>query len=686
MTNPLLDFSALPRFDAIRPEHVTPAIRELIDENRRLIDDKVADPAQPTWDGFVAPLTEAGERLGRAWGVVGHLHGVFDVPEWREAYNAMLPEVSSFFADLGQNLALYEKYKAIREGDEYATLSPVRQRILDNEVRDFRLAGAELPDADKPRFKQIQEELSALSAKFQENLLDATNAHVEWIDDEAELAGIPADEVAAARAAAEKADHPERWKFTLHFPSWMPVMQYADNRDLRARMYRAYVTRASEFGDAAHDNGPLIGRILALRAEEAKMLGYANHAEVSLVPKMAESPQQALDFLHDLATKAKPHAERDLRELREFAAQELGIADLQPWDVGYASEKLRQARYAFSEHEVKQYFPEPRVLDGLFGVIQRLYGVAIIPDEAPKWDADARFFRIERDGATIGQFYLDLHARETKRGGAWMDSARSRMKAREGVQTPVAYLVCNFSGPSQGKPATFSHDDVQTLFHECGHGLHHLLTQVDEVAVSGINGVEWDAVELPSQFMENFCWEWDVVSGMTAHVDTGEALPRELFDKMIAAKNFQSGMQTVRQIEFSLFDLLIHSQLEPEGDTVPVERVMQVLADVRREVAVIQPPEWHRFPHSFSHIFAGGYAAGYYSYKWAEVLSADAFEAFEEARGEAGTVLDTATGERFWREILAVGGSRPAIESFKAFRGREPRVDALLRHSGMVAA
>ncbi|MBA4743108.1 MAG: oligopeptidase A, partial [Azoarcus sp.] len=376
MTNPLLDFSALPRFDAIRPEHVTPAIRELIDENRRLIDAKVADPAQPTWDGFVAPLTEAGERLGRAWGVVGHLHGVFDVPEWREAYNAMLPEVSSFDAELGQNLALYEKYKAIREGTEYATLSPVRQRILDNEVRDFRLAGAELPDADKPRFKQIQEELSALSAKFQENLLDATNAHVEWIDDEAELAGIPADEVAAARAAAEKADRPERWKFTLHFPSWMPVMQYADNRDLRARMYRAYVTRASEFGDAALDNGPLIGRILALRAEEAKMLGYANHAEVSLVPKMAESPQQALDFLHDLAAKAKPHAERDLRELREFAAQELGIANLQPWDVGYASEKLRQARYAFSEHEVKQYFPEPRVLDGLFGVIQRLYGVA----------------------------------------------------------------------------------------------------------------------------------------------------------------------------------------------------------------------------------------------------------------------------------------------------------------------
>lgn len=685
MSNPLLDFTALPRFDAIRPEHVEPAIRELIDENRRLIEAKVSDDDAPTWDGFVAPLTEAGERLGRAWGVVGHLHSVFDVPEWREAYNHMLPEVSSFYADIGQNLALFEKYRALRDSAEYATLSPVRQRILDHEVRDFRLAGAELPDADKPRFKQIQEELSALGAKFSENLLDATNAHAEWISDEADLAGIPDDVIEAARAASKKAGKPG-WKFTLHMPSYLPVMQYAENRPLRERMYRAYATRASEFGDAALDNGPLMGRILALRAEEAKMLGYASYAEVSLVPKMAESPAEALDFLRELAAKAKPFAERDLAELRDFAKRELGIADLQPWDVGYASEKLRQSRYDFSEQEVKQYFPEPRVLEGLFGVIQRLYGVTIFPDQAPTWDAEARFFRIERDGNTIGHFYLDLHARETKRGGAWMDSARSRMRAREGVQTPVAYLVCNFSGPSEGKPATFSHDDVQTLFHECGHGLHHLLTQIDEVAVSGIHGVEWDAVELPSQFMENFCWEWDVLSGMTAHVDTNEPLPRALYDKMIAAKNFQSGMQTVRQLEFSLFDLLIHSKLQPEGDTVPVERVMQVLAEVRREVSVMPPPEWHRFPQSFSHIFAGGYAAGYYSYKWAEVLSADAFEAFEEAGAQGGSLLDPVTGERFWREILAVGGSRPAIESFKAFRGREPKVDALLRHSGMVAA
>jgi oligopeptidase A len=685
MSNPLLDFTALPRFDAIRPEHVEPAIRALIDENRQLIEERLADPEPPSWEGFVAPLTEAGERLGRAWGVVGHLHSVFDVPDWREAYNHMLPEVSSFYAEIGQNLALFEKYRALRDSAEYATLSPVRQRILDHEVRDFRLAGAELPDADKPRFKEIQEEQSALAAKFSENLLDATNAHAEWISDEADLAGLPDDVIAAARAAAEKAGKPG-WKFTLHMPSYLPVMQYAENRALRERMYRAYATRASEFGPAELDNGPLIGRILALRAEEAQMLGYASFAEVSLVPKMADSPAQVLDFLRELAAKAKPFAERDLAELRTFAASELGLAELQPWDVGYASEKLRQSRYAFSEQEVKQYFPEPKVIEGLFGVVQRLYGVTIFPDQAPTWDADARFFRIERNGATIGHFYLDLHARETKRGGAWMDSARSRMRARDGVQTPVAYLVCNFSGPTAGKPATFSHDDVQTLFHEAGHGLHHLLTQIDEVAVSGIHGVEWDAVELPSQFMENFCWEWDVLSGMTAHVDTGEPLPRALYDKMIAARNFQSGMQTVRQLEFSMFDLLVHSELQPEGDKVPVERVMQVLADVRREVAVLIPPEWHRFPHSFSHIFAGGYAAGYYSYKWAEVLSADVFEAFEEAGADKGSLLDAETGERFWREILAVGGSRPAIESFKAFRGREPKVDALLRHSGMVAA
>ena len=685
MSNPLLHLAALPDFDAIRPEHVAPAIRQLIDDNRALIARLTADDAPSSWDGFVVPLTEAGERLGRAWGVVGHLHSVKDVPEWREAYNAMLPEVSRFYAEVGQNLALFGKYKALAESAEFASLSAVRRRIVEHEVRDFRLSGAELPDELKPRFQAIQEEQSQLAAKFSENLLDATNAHAEYVRDEAGVAGIPADALEAARAAAERDGQPG-WKFTLQMPAYLPVMQYADDRTLRERMYRAYATRASEAGKAEWDNGPLIGRILALRDEEARMLGYRNFAEVSLVPKMADDPQQVLDFLRELAAKAKPFAERDLAELQAFARDELGLADLQPWDIGWASEKLRQARYAYSDQEVKQYFPEPKVLDGLFGVIRTLYGVDILPDEAPRWDADVRFFRIERAGDTIGHFYLDLHARDTKRGGAWMDSARSRYRGREGVSTPVAYLVCNFPGPVGGKPATFTHDDVLTLFHEAGHGLHHLLTQVDELAVSGIHGVEWDAVELPSQFMENFCWEWDVLSAMTAHVESGEPLPRALYDKMIAAKNFQSGMQTVRQLEFSMFDLRLHGEVDASAGPVPVERVLALLDEVRREVGVIIPPAWHRFPHSFSHIFAGGYAAGYYSYKWAEVLSADAFEAFEEAGQGRGSLLDAETGARFWREILAVGGSRPALESFKAFRGREPRVDALLRHNGMVTA
>jgi len=680
--NPLLDFSGLPRFDAVQPEHVTPAIRQLLDENRALIDHLIAPETAATWDAFVQPMLDAGERLSRAWGIVGHLHSVNDVPPWREAYNAMLPEVSSFYADLGQNLALFAKYKALAAGAEFPTLSSARRRIIDNELRDFRLSGAELPEDRKPRFKEIQEELSALGAKFSENVLDATNAHAEWVADEAGLAGLPEDAKSAARAAAEKDGKPG-WKFTLHAPSYIPVLQFCDNRDLRARMYRAYVTRASEFGPQEWDNGPLIERLLALRNEEAKMLGYANFAEVSLATKMADTPAQVAAFQRDMAAKARPFARRDVDQLREFARQELGMDTLESWDLAWASEKLKQQRYSFSDDEVKQYFPEHKVLAGLFRVIEALFAVKLAPDAAPAWHPAVRFFRIERAGKLIGQFYLDLYARETKRGGAWMDEAITRRRIAGGVQTPVAYLNCNFPAPvgegTQMRPATFSHDDVITLFHECGHGLHHLLTQVDELPVSGIHGVEWDAVELPSQFMENFCWEWDVLAGMTAHAESGTPLPRALYDKMIAAKNFQSGLQTLRQVEFGLFDLLLHSELVPGSG----KGFMELLAEVRREVAVLVPPEWNRFPHSFSHIFGGGYAAGYYSYKWAEVLSADAYEAFEEAAKTAGTTLDAATGERFWREILSVGGSRPALESFKAFRGREPQPDALLRHNGM---
>jgi oligopeptidase A len=678
--NPLLDFSALPRFDEVTPEHVAPAIRELIAENRRLIEDLITPQTPATWDDFVQPMLDTGERLSRAWGIVGHLHSVNDVPPWREAYNALLPEVSSFYADLGQNLALFAKFKQLAEGSEFPGLSPARRRIIENDLRDFRLSGAELPEDKKPRFKEIQEELSALGAKFSENLLDANNAHAEWIDDEAGLAGLPEDVRAAARAAAEK-DSKQGWKFTLHAPSYMPVLQFCDNRALRERMYRAYATRASEFGKTEWDNGPLIDKILALRDEESAMLGYASYAEVSLATKMADSATQVTSFLRDMAKKARPFAERDVAELREFARQELGLESLESWDIAWASEKLKQQRYSFSDDEVKQYFPEHKVLAGLFRVIESLFAVRLQPDAAPVWHPDVRFYRIEREGRLIGQFYLDLYARDTKRGGAWMDEAITRRCTEAGVQTPVAYLNCNFPAPvgegTQKRSATFSHDDVITLFHECGHGLHHLLTQVDELPVSGIHGVEWDAVELPSQFMENYCWEWDVLTGMTAHVETGQPLPRALYERMIAAKNFQSGMFTLRQVEFGLFDLQVHG--EPAGR----RNFMDLLAEVRAEVAVLLPPEWNRFPQSFSHIFAGGYAAGYYSYKWAEVLSADAYEAFEEAAKDSGTTLDARTGERFWREILSVGGSRPALESFKAFRGREPLPDALLRHSGM---
>jgi len=681
-TSPLLELSGLPRFDAIQPAHVEPAVRSLLETLRATVERLQHDPAAPTWDNFVEPMENDSERLGRAWGVAAHMHSVMDTPEWREAYNVMLPEVTRFYAELGQNLKLFEKYKAIANGPEYAALSPARRRIIDNELRGFRLSGAELPDDQKPRFQAIQEEMASLGAKFSENLLDATNAFSHVVTLESELSGLPADDIAAAREAAGKAGI-EGWKFSLRMPSYLPVMQYADNRALRETLYRAYATRAAEidngYSKPEWNNGPLISQILALRAEEARMLGYRHFADVSLVPKMAESTEQVLGFLRELAVKAKPFAERDLAELKAFAKDELGLDPLEPWDVAYASEKLRVARYAFSEQEVKEYLPEPKVLQGLFGVVEKLYQVAIKPDTGPVWHPDVRFFRIERDGQLIGQFYLDLYARDTKKGGAWMDSAITRRRISSGIETPVAYLVCNFSGPVGGKPATFSHDDVITLFHETGHGLHHLLTRVDDLAVSGIHGVEWDAVELPSQFMENFCWEWDVVREMTAHADTGAPLPKALFDKMLAAKNFQSGMGTVRQLEFSLFDLLLHMDFDPAN-----QHVMDLLAEVRKEVAVMVPPAWHRFPNSFSHIFAGGYAAGYYSYKWAEVLSADAFAAFEENGRPKGSVLDAETGERFWNEILAVGGSRPALESFKAFRGREPQVDALLRHSGMV--
>ena len=680
--NPLLDFADLPRFDLIQPEHVKPAITQLLADGRALIERLTADATPATWTDFAGALSDGLEGFGRAWGVVGHLHSVNDVPAWREAYNEMLPEVSRFYSELGQNLKLFDNYRALKSGPAYATLSREQKKVVDNEIRDFRLGGAELPEDQKPRFQAIMEELSQLSAKFSENLLDATNAFAEIVTDEAVLGGLPDYARDAAREAAVKAGL-EGWKFTLHAPSYGPLMQYADNRELRARMYRAYATRAAEidngYSKPEWDNGPLIKRLLELRAEDAQMLGFANFAEVSLLPKMADTPEQVLAFLRDMAKKAKPFAEKDMAELLAFAKEELGIADFQPWDAAYASEKLLQARYAFSEQEVKQYFTETKVVAGLFKVIESLFTVKVKLDNAPVWHEDVRFYRIETPaGDLVGQFYMDLYARETKRGGAWMDEARSRKRTASGIQKPIAYLNCNFARPVGGKPATFTHDEVITLFHEAGHGLHHLLTRGTELGVSGIHGVEWDAVELPSQFMENYCWEWEVLQGMTAHVDTGEPLPRALYDKMLAAKNYQSGMMTVRQLEFSIFDMLLHCNFDPSG---PLS-VMGLIDEVRREVAVLIPPPWHRFPNSFSHIFGGGYAAGYYSYKWAEVLSADAYAAFEEA----GNPFDASVGRRFLDEILSMGGARPALESFRAFRGREPSPDALLRHSGMITA
>jgi oligopeptidase A len=681
-SNPLLDFSELPRFAAITPKHVAPAVDTLISENRALIKGLTLSPDAPDWDNFVVRLEDANERLSRTWGIVSHLHGVLDSPELREAYNASLPKVTEYWAALAQDEGLFLRYKRIRASAAFESLAREQKTFLDNELRDFRLGGAELADDKKIRFKAIQEELASLSARFSENLLDATNDFALFVEKREELAGIPDDVLQTAAEAAVKAGRPG-WKFTLQAPAYLPFMQYCENRELRRLMYRAYVTRASEFGKPEWDNTPLIASILRLRGEEASLLGYANYAEVSLVPKMAKSPREVLAFLDDLALKARPFGERDIAELRAFAAAEPGTAELESWDLAFASEKLRAKRYAFSDQEVKQYFPEPKVFEGMFRVVETLFGVRIARDAAETWHPDVRFFRIDdSEGRLIGHFYVDLYARETKRGGAWMDDAIARRRKGAAIQTPVAYLTCNFSAPVGGNPALFTHDEVLTLFHEFGHGLHHLLTRVEELGVSGIAGVEWDAVELPSQFMENFCWEWNVLKEMTAHVDTGDPLPHALYDKMVAAKNFQSGMQMLRQVEFSLFDMRLHCAFSPNSGA----SAQQLLDEVRRRVAVTLPPEWNRFPQSFSHIFGGGYAAGYYSYKWAEVLSADAYSEFEEAGAQSAGVLDPGVGRRFRDEILAVGGSRPALESFVAFRGREPRVDALLRHSGMIAA
>jgi len=673
MTNPLLDFSALPRFSEVLPEHISPAMTQLLAQAEQAMAQVTADTFPADWLFISKVLDTATEQLGRAWGMVGHLQGVADTPELRAAYNAELPRITDFFTRLGANEALYAKYKAIQS----SSLNAEQARAQTLALRNFVLSGAELEGQAKERFAAIQERSAEISQLFSEHVLDATDA---WsvLASEEEVQGVTADVLQTAQAAAKKDGH-TGYKLTLKMPCYLPVMQYAHSSSLREKLYRAHATRASaEFAHPQFDNSALLQEILQLRQEEAALLGYANHAEVSLASKMAESSKQVMDFLRNLAQRAKPYAEKDLTEMRDFARSELNITDPQPWDWTFIGEKLKEARYNFSEQEIKPYFTAPTVMAGLFKIVETLFEVNIRPDSAPVWHPKVEFYRIERAGQLVGQFYLDPGARSGKRGGAWMDDVRARwLRPDTGVlQTPIAHLVCNFAEGVNGQPPLLTHDDVITLFHECGHGLHHMLTQVNERDVSGISGVEWDAVELPSQFMENFCWEWSVLRHMTAHVDTGEPLPRALFDKLLAAKNFQSGLQTLRQIEFSLLDMRLHTEPHRSND------VLGVLKEVRNEVAVLHPPEWHRMPHSFSHIFAGGYAAGYYSYKWAEVLSADAYAAFEETAAEDGTP-SLETGRRYRQSILERGGSRPAMSSFKDFRGREPSLDALMRHQGM---
>lgn len=679
-TNPLLDFTGLPRFDLIRAEHVKPAIYALLAAARGAVERVAQDTRPATWATVVAPTETVFDHLDRAWGAVGHLNSVVSTPALRDAYNAELPEVAAFYADISQDAGWFARFRALAEGPALAELGAAERQVVDNALRDFRLGGAALDDADKARFKSVQEELATLSATFDDNVLDSENAWAHYVDTPQKLAGVPADVIAMARNDAE-AGARAGYKLTLRGPCYTPVMQYADDRSLRAVMHRASATLASDLGASPKwDNTSVIERILALRHEEARLLGYANFADLSLVPKMARTPGEVFAFLRDLADRARPFAQREYEDLTAFARDALGIADCAAWDLAYVAEKLKAQRFTFSEQEVKRYFPEDRVLAGLFRVVETIYGVTVRPASAPAWHPDVRFFEIvDADGALVGQFYLDLYAREGKQSGAWMDDAINRRYALDRLQHPVAYLTCNFAGPVNGGVACFTHREVTTLFHEFGHGLHQLLTRVDVAGVSGLQGVEWDAVELPSQFMENFCWERDVLSHMTAHVETGEPLPHELFLRMLAARNFGSGMAMLRQIELALFDMRVHTEYVPGA---PGADGPQALLDaVRREVAIVQRPAYDRFLHAFGHVFAGGYAAGYYSYKWAEVLSADAFGLFEEAG-----VLSPEIGARFRDEVLARGGSRPALESFVAFRGRTPSLDALLRHNGMVAS
>jgi oligopeptidase A len=679
MSNPLLNNTPLPLFSQIKPEHVEPAIDHLLAEARSVVEQSLQANKNYTWENLIEPIENSEDRLNKAWSPISHLNSVMNNDELRETYNACLPKLSAYSTEMGQNKSLFNAYRGIIDSAEFGRLDIAQQKIIHNAIRDFKLSGVDLDKEKKQRYKEISQELSSLTSRYEENLLDATNAWTKLITHKEHLAGLPESALAQARQTAENQGK-EGWMITLQFPSYHAVMTYADNRELRREHYEAYATRASDRGPYAGqwDNSAIMERILSLRHEKAKLLGFNNYAELSLATKMADKPEDVIYFLEDLADKSWRQARKDLWDLREFVIDHYNVSDLQPWDISYYSEKLRQHFYQLSQEEVKTYFPITRVLPGLFAVVEKLYGLKITEiSEFDSWHPDVRFFRIQdQAGQLRGQFYIDIYARPKKRGGAWMDDCVSRKKIGDTIQIPVAYLTCNFTPPTGNDPALLTHDEVITLFHEFGHGLHHMLTQVNYPAVSGINGVEWDAVELPSQFMENWCWEREALALISGHYQTGEPLPDALFNKMLAARNFQAGMGMVRQIEFSLFDFRIHKEYDPEKSG----QIYEILDQVRAQVAVIQPPKFNRFAHSFSHIFAGGYAAGYYSYKWAEVLSSDAFSLFEE-KG----IFDAETGKAFLSHILERGGSQNAMDLFVSFRGRKPTIDALLRHNGIAA-
>ncbi|MEX0732084.1 MAG: oligopeptidase A [Aquisalimonadaceae bacterium] len=680
MNNPLLDTDGLPPFSAIKPEHVEPAIDQLLADSRQTLERLLNDNDNPGWETLVEPLEEMDDRLSKAWSPVSHLNAVMNNDDLRSAYNACLPKLSAYTTEMGQNPRLFKAYVGIREHADFAKLSPARQRTVTNALRDFRLSGVDLPEDRKARFGEIASRLSALAAKFEENVLDSTNAWKKHLKSADALAGLPESGLAVARQAAE-GEGLDGYLLTLDFPSYFAVMAHADDRALREEVYTAFATRASDQYPIGSnwDNREIMEEILALRHEQALLLGFNNYAELSLVTKMAKSTAEVTGFLEDLAARSRPVAQKELEELRAYARDSLGLDDLQPWDLTWAGEKLRQDRYQLSQEDLRPYFPTNRVIDGLFQVVQRLYNVTISErtEDVDTWHPDVQFFEIrDADGSVRGQFYTDLYARTKKRGGAWMDVCRVRRKRADGLQIPVAYLTCNFTPSVGGQPALLTHDEVETLFHEFGHGLHHMLTRIDCAAVSGISGVPWDAVELPSQFMENWCWEREALDLFAAHYQTGEPIPETLYQRMRAARNFQSAMQMVRQLEFSLFDFRLHAEYDPNRGA----HVHEILDDVRDRVSVMKPPSWHRFPNSFGHIFAGGYAAGYYSYKWAEVLSADAFSRFEE-----DGIFSQEAGQAFLTNILEKGGSEELMKLYVAFRGREPTIDALLRHSGLAA-